>query len=224
MAKIVLFGIRDVAEIAHYYLTNDSAHEIVAFCVTKEFLPKDKYFKSLPIVDFDDVDKQYPNNEYSFFAPMTPSKMNTLREEIYYKIKDKGYDLISYVSTKASINNAEIGENCFIQEGNTLQPFSKIGNNVMIWSDNLVGHHCIVKDHVTITSHVVIAGNCIIGENSFLGLNATIRNEIILNKGTLVGMGTVISNNTEEWSVCIGNPAKKIGKNISKSILQIRKL
>ena len=224
MAKIIIFGIRDVAEVSHYYLTNDSQHEVVAFCVHKKYLPEVKSFKSLPIVDFDIVEQLYPTSEYSFFAPMSPVKMNILREKIYYDIKRKGYNMISYISSKANINNNEIGENCFILEGNTLLPFSRIGNNVMLWSDSVIGHHVVIKDHVTIASNIVIGGNCIVGENCFLGINSCIRNGITVARGTLVSISTVITKNTEEWGVYIGNPSKKIGKDISKSILVVRSM
>ncbi|WP_245213936.1 hypothetical protein [Rhodoferax sp. AJA081-3] len=63
----------------------------------------------------------------------------------------------------------EIGENCFILEDNTLQPFTKIGNNVILWSGNHIGHHGEIHDHVTFTSHVVMSGHCSIGPYSFLG-------------------------------------------------------
>ena len=55
----------------------------------------------------------------------------------------------------------------FIQAGNILHPFTKIGNNVMLWSGNLVGHYSKIKDHITFVSHVAMATNCIIGENSY---------------------------------------------------------
>ena len=115
MAKVVIFGIRDVAEVSHYYLTNDSEHEVVAFCVHKKYLPKELIFKSLPVVCFDEVDQLYPPKLYKFFAPMSPLKMNTIREKIYYDLKEKGYNFISYISSKAIISNSEVGENSFIQ-------------------------------------------------------------------------------------------------------------
>ena len=31
--KVIIFGILDTAELAHYYLTNDSEYEVVAFTV-----------------------------------------------------------------------------------------------------------------------------------------------------------------------------------------------
>ena len=221
MAKVIIFGLGDMAKIAHYYLENDSEHKVVAFCVNRNSLPVKKIFLDLPIVVYEEVEKKYSKNIYKFFAPLPSEKMNTVREEVYYSIKEKGYKMISYISSKAVMYNSEIGENCFIQAGNILHPFTKIGNNVMLWSGNLVGHHGEIKDHVTFASHVAMAGNCVIGENSYLGTNSTIRDGITLAKGTLVGLATAITKNTEEWSVYLGNPAKKIGKNISKSILKI---
>ena len=222
MAKVIIFGCAKFAELAHYYLTTDSEHEVVAFCVNKNYLPKEKLFNSLPIVAFENVEELYPTKEYSFFAPVTAAKMNTIKEDIYYSIKKKGYDLISYISSNANIaNNVTVGDNCFIQEANTIGPFSKIGNNVMLWASNYVAHHGVIKDHVTFASEVAVAGDCVIGENSYLGTNSTIRDGITLAKGTLVGIATVIVKNTDEWSVYLGNPARKIGNGISKSILKL---
>lgn len=221
MSKVIIFGMKQMAEVAHYYLTNDSDDEVVAFCDYKENLPQGEKFLNLPVIAFEEVELKYPTNEYSFFAPMNSEKMNTEREKVYYAIKEKGYKMITYISSKATIHTDDIGENCFIQDGNIFHPFTKIGNNVMMWSFNLIAHHGVVKDHVTFASHVAMADNCVIGENSYLGTNSTLRNGIVLAKGTLVGLATTISRNTEEWSVYMGNPAKRIGKNISKSILKI---
>ncbi len=221
MAKIIIFGIGEMAKIAHYYLEHDSDHKVVAFCLKKEEFSKEKEYLGLPIVSFEGVEVKYSPKSYSFFAPMPSEQMNTIRENIYNNIKEKGYNMISYISSKSVIYNSEVGDNCFIQAGNVLHPFTKIGNNVMLWSGNLVGHHGEIKDHVTFASHVAMAGNCVIGENCYLGTNSTIRDGVHLAKGTLVGIATVITRNTDEWSVYMGNPAKKIGNNISKSILKI---
>lgn len=209
MAKIVLFGVNDFAQLAHYYLTHDSEHEVVAFSVTHDYIPSDKRFCELPVIDFEEVEKIFPPGEYKFFAPMSPRKMNRLREMIYNKIKAKGYELISYVSSKATICHNKIGDNCFILEDNTLQPFTEIGNNVVMWSGNHIGHHGKVEDHVMFTSHVVMSGHCHIGSYSFLGVNSTIRDGLTIAEGTLVAMDASIVKNTEPWGVYKGSPAKK---------------
>lgn len=218
MAKVVIFGLQDFASLAHFYLKHDSEHEVVAFSVTKEYLPEEKTFEGLAIIAFEDVENIYPPSEYHFFAPMSHRKMNRLRKSIYDKIRAKGYQLISYVSSKATVfPEATIGENCFILEDNTIQPFTPIGNNVVMWSGNHVGHHGFIKDHVLFTSHVVLSGHCIVEPFCFFGVNATIRDSLHIAEGTLVAMSACITKDTEPWGVYKGIPAKK-GKVLSKDL------
>jgi len=215
MSKVVIFGLLDTAELAHYYLENDSEHEVVAFTVSKEYL-KEKTFKGLPVVPFEDLESVYSPRDYYLFAPMTAKQMNQLREKIYLKGKEKGYKFISYISSKATIFDNEIGENCFILEDNTIQPFTKIGNNVVLWSGNHIGHHSVIKDHTFFTSHVVMSGHCVIESHCFFGVNATIRDYSNIAKGTLLAMGASLTKqNTDEWGVYVGNPAKKIEGKVS---------
>jgi len=212
MAKIIIFGIQDFAELAHYYLENDSEHDVAAFCVNEKYLPEEKTFKGLPIIAFENIEKHYPAGEYKFFAPMSPQRMNRIREEIYFAIKARGYELISYISSKATMFENKIGDNCFILENNTIQPFTAIGNNVVMWSGNHIGHHCVIKDHVMFTSHVVLSGHCTVENYCTLGVNATIRDGIIIAEGTFVAMAASIIRNTEAWGLYKGNPAVKSEK------------
>ncbi len=207
--KVVLFGILDTAELAHFYLTHDSKYEVVAFTVNKEYL-KEQNFRGLPVVAFEDVHIVYPPDQFLFFAPMTGRRMNKNRESVYNEAKSKGYEFISYLSSKATVfPEAEIGENCFILEDNTIQPFTKIGNNVVLWSGNHIGHHGIINDHVFFTSHVVMSGHCIIESYSFFGVNATLRDYLTIGKGSLIAMGASVTKNTEPWGVYFGSPARK---------------
>ncbi|CAG5079704.1 acetyltransferase [Parvicella tangerina] len=210
MAKVVIFGILDTAELAHWYLTNDSEHEVVAFTVHEEYKKEDS-FQGLPLIAFEKLQEEYSPGEYFLFAPMTGKNMNRLREKVYLEGKEKGYRYISYVSSKATVCGNEIGENCFILEDNTLQPFTKVGNNVVMWSGNHIGHHGEIKDHVFFTSHVVMSGHCTIESYCFFGVNATIRDYSHLKQGTLLAMGASLTKaETEEWGVYLGNPAKKM--------------
>lgn len=218
MKKVVIFGILDTAELAHWYLENDSAFEVVAFTVHSKY-KNSEIFGDLPLVSFENLNEIYPPNDYLLFAPMTGRGMNSLREQVYLEGKSKGYNFISYVSSKATICGNEIGENCFILEDNTIQPFTTIGNNVVLWSGNHIGHHSRIDDHVFFTSHVVMSGHCIIESHCFFGVNATIRDYSTIKKGTLLAMGaSLVKQKTEEWGVYVGNPAKKIEGKLSKDI------
>jgi sugar O-acyltransferase (sialic acid O-acetyltransferase NeuD family) len=215
MAKVIIFGIMDTAELAHYYLQHDSEHDVVAFTVNHEYLQQEA-FRGLPLVAFEEVETLFPPDEYHFFAPMTGRNMNRNREKVYHEAKAKGYRFISYMSSHATIlDRSVVGENCFILEDNTIQPFTTIGNNVVLWSGNHIGHHGQIKDHVFFTSHVVLSGHCVIDSYSFFGVNSTIRDFTHIAQGTLVGMAASITKDTEEWGIYIGNPAKKVPGKLS---------
>ncbi|VWC36730.1 transferase [Burkholderia lata] len=210
MANVILFGLQDYAELAHYYLEHDSPHTVAAFCVNRQYLPESGTFKGLPVVALEDVVESHPPGDFSFFAPMSPKRMNREREKIFNELKALDYPLISYVSSRATVCHNTIGENCFILEDNTLQPFTTIGDNVVLWSGNHIGHHGRVGDHVTMTSHVVMSGHCDIGAYSFVGVNATLRDGVTIGEGTFVTMAAAITKSTEPWSVYKGNPAVKL--------------
>ena len=208
MPKVVIFGNSDWADLAHVYLTHDSPHEVVAFTVDRDFL-QEKEHVGLPVVPFEDIKKEYPPEDYYMFIPVSFKKMNKVRAAKYNQAKEWGYRFVSYVSSKATTwPGFSCGENCFILEDNTIQPFVQIGHNVVMWSGNHIGHHSVVEDHVTITSHVVISGHCVIESYCFLGVNATIRDETVVAMGTLVGAGALILRDTKEWEVYKATPTQ----------------
>jgi len=210
MANVIIFGVADFASLAHFYLKHDTQHKVVAFSVSTEYLPPGGVFEGLPVVEFEEVEHKYSASDYAFFAPMSHRKMNRLREDVYNQIKAKGYHLISYVSSKATVwPEAQIGDNCFILEDNTLQPFTPIGNNVVLWSGNHIGHHGVIHDHVLFTSHVVLSGHCTVEPYCFFGVNATVRDGINIAEGSLIAMAASIIADTEPWGVYKGAPAKK---------------
>lgn len=209
--NIIIFGIGNIAEVAYYYLQNDSKYNVVAFTLEKEFINEKTKF-DLPIIEFENIENLYSSNEYKLFAPCSGTNLNKFRERIYNEGKQKGYDFISYISSKANVYTTDIGENCFILEDNTIQPYTKIGNNCILWSGNHIGHHSTIEDNVFITSHVVISGMCLIKKYCYLGVNAALRDNIILEEGTVIGMSSSVTKNTEGNAIYIGVPAKLFKK------------
>jgi sugar O-acyltransferase (sialic acid O-acetyltransferase NeuD family) len=201
MAQVVVFGTGQWAELAHFYLTHDSAHSVVGFTVDAEYLSADT-FKEKPVVAFAEIEKHFPPEQFRLFIPIGFAEMNHVRAARYYEAKQKGYELISYVSSKATTwPGFTCGDNCFILEDNTIQPFATVGNNVVIWSGNHIGHHSVIRDHVLITSQVAIAGGCTIEEFCFIGANSTIRDQTVLARETLVGMSVAIQSDTKEFEL-----------------------
>jgi sugar O-acyltransferase (sialic acid O-acetyltransferase NeuD family) len=208
MANIVIFGAGNIAQLAHYYFTNDSSHAVAAFTVDREFM-KEESFCGLPVIAFQDVEKEYPPEQFSMFIAVSYAKVNKVRTQKYFEAKDKGYSLASYISSKATIfDNIETGDNCFILEDNTIQPFVKIGNNVTLWSGNHIGHHSQIGDNCFISSHVVVSGGVIIEPYCFLGVNATLRDHIVIASECVIGPGAILLKDTVEKGVYTGVAAE----------------
>ena len=210
MSKVIIFGIKDTAELANYYLKRDTDHEVTGFTVHHTIIPKGAYFCGKPVVPWEEVENAFTPREHKLFIPMTGREMNKIREGLYWEGKSKGYQYISYVSPYATVCDNEIGENCFIQEDNTLQPFTKIGNNVVMWAGNHIGHHGIIHDHVFFTSHVVLSGHCTVGAFSWFGVNSTIRDQLTIGEGTFIAAGALITKDTTQWRGYLGSPAREV--------------
>lgn len=200
MAKLLIFGIGEIAEIAYFYIKNDSDHEIIGFTVDKEYLSIET-FHGLPVIAYEDLPSIYPPNKYKLFMPISYRNVNQIRADKFYDAKSKGYNFISYISSKASYYNTKVGENCFILENNVIQPCVEIGDNCILWSGNHVGHHTIIRDHCFVSSHVVISGSVKIGEYTFLGVNSTVRDNVIVGIKNVIGAGSLILENTDEKAV-----------------------
>ena len=180
----------------HFYLTHDSEHEVVAFTVNESRLDEPELL-GLPVVSFETVDREYPADEHSMYVAVGYAQVNRVRARMYEEAKGKGYPLISYVSSGCTTwPGFEIGDNCFIFEDNTIQPFVTIGNDVVMWSGNHIGHHSKIGDHCFITSHVVVSGNVSVGAYSFLGVNATIRDTISIGERNVIGAAALVMRTT----------------------------
>ena len=206
--RVVIFGESQLASLAHFYLKHDSQHEVVAFTVDAAYRQTATY-EDLPLVDFETVTETYSPDEYAMFLPVSFKQMSHLRRAKLEAARAKGYDIISYVSSKATTwPDLDVGENCFIFEDNTIQPYVKIGENCVLWSGNHIGHHTTIGNHVFVTSQVVISGACTIHDHAFFGVNATIRDETVIGEATLVGMGALITKDTEPYSIHLGAKGK----------------
>jgi sugar O-acyltransferase (sialic acid O-acetyltransferase NeuD family) len=206
---LFIVGNGEIASMAFQYFKYDSEYDPVGFAIGNEYVKSDS-FEGLPLVDIEQVPELWPQRDFSAFVAIGDSQLNRVRARHYLNIKSLGYEVASYVSSRAFVwHNVKVGENCFILEDNTLQPFVEIGNNVTLWSGNHIGHRTKICDHVFVTSHVVISGFCSVGEYSFLGINASVANGVSIARDNLISMAAVVSASTEPDRIYQGNPAEQ---------------
>jgi sugar O-acyltransferase (sialic acid O-acetyltransferase NeuD family) len=223
MSKVVIFGAGKIADEAYFYLTNDSPHEIVAFAVDAAYLTRPEKL-GLPVIPFDEIADKYPPGDYKMFVAVGYQDLNRFRAQKYAEAKSKGYELVSYVSSRAAnFGGVEIGDNCLVLEFATIQPCSSIGNDVFIWSGNHVGHHASVGDHCYIAGNVVISGNTKIESHCFIGVSATLGHEITVGRDSFIGAGSLITKDVAPQSVFITPDTQKFRLD-SSTFLRLTKM
>jgi sugar O-acyltransferase (sialic acid O-acetyltransferase NeuD family) len=205
---LVIVGNGEIALMAYEYFLHDSPYQPIGFAIGREYIRRDT-LEGLPVVDIETVGERFPSNLATAFVAIGDSQLNRVRARHYDLMKAKGYALASYISSRAFVwRNVKVGDNCFVLEDNTLQPFVTIGNNVILWSGNHIGHRSTIEDHVFVTSHVVVSGFCTIGKYSYIGVNAAIGNNVDIAEDNYIAMSASIASSTEPNLIYQGNPAE----------------
>ena len=206
--KLVILGDSAFAQVAFEYFQYDSPYEVVAFSIDQAYIKRDSLF-GLPIVPFEQLEQHYSPAEHNFYAAFIYTQLNRLRTRFYRAAKDKGYRPASYVSQRAFVwRNAQLGEHCFIFEDNVIQPFVRIGNNVVLWSGNHIGHHSSIGDNTFLASHVVVSGFVEMGQSCFAGVNVSIGNNVTIGNDCLLGASATIVHDIPENSLVKSSPSE----------------
>jgi len=199
--KVVVYGNGDHAGVAKVFLTDDTDLDVVAFTAYDRYCTDEK-FHNLEVIPFEDLEEKYPPDECRLFIAIGFGQINKVRAEIYDAAKRKGYELVSYISSKATRwSGVAVGEGAFIMDGVTIHPYASVGNNVCISSHCVVGHDVTIGDHCFLAPNVVLLGRVSIGPYCFIGASATIRDGVTIGGECVVGTGAVILEDTSERSV-----------------------
>jgi sugar O-acyltransferase (sialic acid O-acetyltransferase NeuD family) len=198
---LVIVGDSAFAEVAYEYFTQDSSYTVVGFSVERDYLRKDRLF-DLPVVPLEELAGRYSPADHDVAVSVTYTQLNRLRARLCARVKDMGYQLAGYRSSRAVVwPSAVVGEHCFIFENNVVQPFARIGDNVVLWSGNHIGHHSAIEDNCFVSSHVVVSGYARIGANSFLGVNSAVSNNKTVGRDCWVGPGVVVNHDTADGEI-----------------------
>jgi sugar O-acyltransferase (sialic acid O-acetyltransferase NeuD family) len=213
---LVIFGAGPFAELACHYFTDDSEFEVAAFAVDAQFLTQTTLCDR-PVMPFEEIATSHPPSEYALFVAVGYAQLNALRKEKFDAAKSLGYQLVTYVNSRATVMpSASLGENCFVFEAAVVQPFAAIGDNVTLWSGSHVGHHSSVGDHSFLAPQACVPGNVRIGEQCFVGTNATLRDGITVGERCVVGAGAVLLSDAEPDGLYVGAETHRAGIPASK--------
>lgn len=144
-----------------------------------------------------------------------------IRKTLFEKIKDNGYNLATLIHPQVYIP-----ESTEVLQGSTICIYSfvscnvKIGANVYIQPQTLIGHDCIIEDHSVISPCAALAGSCFVGECTYVGMGVQAKEKSKIGSGSIVGMGSVVINDIPESVIAIGNPARVMKNNDEKRVFK----
>lgn len=213
---LVIFGIGKIAEVIFYYAKEECGFNVVAFCVDEKYKSAE-YFHKLPVVSFENVERDFPPGVYDMFIAIGYHDLNRLREARCNEALAKGYKLVNIISPLANLpKNVSVGWNCFIMPPCFIHPCVSLKNDVFVFSGAMVGHHSVIDDHCWLTSSCNIAGNVRLGSNTFMAINSTVGHSVSIGKNCFIGANTLITKDLEEDKVVITESSKPIRLNSSQ--------
>ncbi|MCD6545794.1 MAG: acetyltransferase [Thermotogae bacterium] len=155
----------------------------------------------------------YPPNEYELFIAIGN---NRTRMEKYEFFKNEGYEFATLIHPFSFVSKTvKIGENVLIMPGVVVNSSTIISDNVILNTSCSVDHDCRIMPHVHIAPGVNLAGSVFVGTGSFLGIGCKVIQEVKIANWNIVGAGAVVIEDTEDFGVYVGVPAKMI-KNLKR--------
>lgn len=115
----------------------------------------------------------------------------------------------------------EIGADCTIREGVTMNPgtqsgglLTKVGDRCTFLANAHVAHDCRIGDDVILVNNVMLAGHCQIGAFAILGGGSAVHQFVRIGAHAMVGGLAGVENDIIPYGLAIGNRASLAGLNL----------
>jgi len=119
----------------------------------------------------------------------------SLKKSIIEKYKKSGFHFPSIISPLAIINEeVSIGEGTVILDGVIINPCTKIGDFVTIYSNCVIEHDSIIENYVYLAPAVNMCGGVIIGADSTIGNGVSIKDCVKIKPGSKFESGSILLN------------------------------
>ena len=122
---------------------------------------------------------------------------------------------------KGEPSTLDIGADCMIREGVTLNPGTEgggmkttIGNGCAFLANSHVGHDCHVGNNVIFSNNVLLAGHCDVGDFAILGGGAAVIQFARVGAHSFLGGMSGLEQDLIPYGMALGNRAYLSGLNI----------
>jgi len=210
--RVVLFGAGHYAAAVAAEIMDDGSLDLVAHTVDRDFVLASQVCRqgTLPVIPFDEVEARYPPDSNRLLVVLGYGRMNGLRQDRVQAALEKGYELASWVSRRATVwSGLDIPPNCLIFPGAIVRPYATLSIDTSIGNGSIVSHHAAIGSHTSLANGAVTGGGVRVGCRSWLGLSSVVRDGVTIAERTFVGAGAVVVADTEPDGVYVGVPARR---------------
>lgn len=205
MQEVLLFGTNELSERIDYYIEHcDSVKDfsVKGFVVDDEYYTEEN-FAGKKVYRYSEAKENFLKT-VPIIICIGYKNMNENRKKVFYKLKEDGWTIESYISKDTRFYTKSIGI------GNIFLPESRVGvhsvvGNCNIFDSGLLSHHSTMGSFNYLTANS-IGGNIQIGDCCFIGMNSCIQDGIKLHDKTLVGAGCYLRHSTKKPGQCYAAP------------------
>jgi len=122
---------------------------------------------------------------------------------------------------KGEPSTLEVGSDCLIREGVTINPGTEgggmatvVGDRCAFLANSHVGHDCRVGSNVVFSNNVMLAGHVSVGDFAILGGGAAVIQFTRIGSHAFLGGMSGLENNLIPYGMALGNRAHLSGLNI----------
>jgi len=129
-------------------------------------------------------------------------KTNTLRKELFQKIRKFGFDtpLISSKSAYVS-KHSKVGSGTIIMNSSIINADAVIGENCILNNKSLIEHDAVIGNHCHIATGAIINGGATVGKNSFIGSGTVLKQGITIGSNCLISAGLFINHDVPDGKI-----------------------
>ncbi len=208
---IVIFGNTEYSYMLAKYVKKYQGRTVIAFTVDKEYI-NEPYLHDIPVVPFEIIENLFSPQAVDILIGIGYKKMNTIRENVYHRIKNKSYTIASFYHPDAVIETTDIGEGNIVLSGAYVGIDSTIGNANIIWNNCNISHNAHIGDFNYFAPSASFGGFVDVEHHCFFGLNCTVRNNITIAASTLIGAGAYADKSTQIGDVLVPARSTKLDR------------
>jgi UDP-N-acetylglucosamine acyltransferase len=122
---------------------------------------------------------------------------------------------------KGEASRLEIGSDCLLREGVTINPgteggglLTSLGDHCALLANSHIGHDCRVGNHVILSNNVMIAGHVTVGDHVIFGGGSAVIQFSRVGSHAFVGGLAGLENDLIPYGLAMGNRASLAGLNL----------